>query len=321
MELNVWTSTTIGDTEYDNKTETWTAKITKSDNSVRVLHPRHIILATGHSGEPLVPKLSGQDKFRGKVYHTSQHKDASEDPSHAIKGRKVVVVGSGNSGHDIAQNYYENGADVTMLQRSGTYVFNVHKGVHMQHEGIYDECGVPTEDADIYSQSLPLPVQFALKVHETSRIAEAEKEELDGLRRAGFVLNFGDDNSGVTRLYVCKGGGYSIDVGCSQLIIDGKIKVRQSPDGIKEFSEHGLVLADGSRLNADVVVLATGYDNMRTTARKILGDKIANRLLDVWDLNDEGEVNAVSEILHPSCILVAFHANSHGSRCGGIVVT
>lgn len=294
MELNVWTSTSIQGAEYNDKTKTWTAQIVRSDKSVRVIRPKHIILATGHSGEPLVPRFPGQEKFRGTVYHASQHQDASDDAS--VKGKKVVVVGSGNSGHDISQNFCENGADVTMLQRSGTYVFGVDSALEFQHKGMYDETGISTEDADLYSQSLPLPVQFAIKVHETARITEAEKEQIEGLRRAGFALSFGDDNSGVTRLYVCKGGGYSIDVGCSKLIIDGKIKVHHSPNGIKEFDEDGLVLADGNKLDADVVVLATGYDNMRTTARKILGDKVADRLQDVWGLNDEGELNAVSGV-------------------------
>ncbi|CAI6059715.1 unnamed protein product, partial [Clonostachys chloroleuca] len=215
MELNVWTSTTIESAEYSEETKSWTVRIIRGDGPVIVLCPQHIILATGHSGEPLVPKFNGQDTFRGIVYHTSQHQDASHEPS--VKGKKVVVVGSGNSGHDISQNFYENGADVMMLQRSGTYVISVERGLHMQHKGIYDEMGLPTEDADIYDQSLPLSVQFALKVHQTARIAEAEKEELDGLRRAGFALNFGVDNSGVTRLYLCKGGGYSIDVGCTKV--------------------------------------------------------------------------------------------------------
>jgi hypothetical protein len=55
-----------------------------------------------------------------------------------------------------------------------------------------------------------------------------------------------------------------------------------------------LVLADGTKKEADIVVLATGYDNMRTSARKIFGNKVADRCKDVWDLDDEGEVNAVS---------------------------
>ncbi|KAI3299383.1 hypothetical protein DTO002I6_1610 [Penicillium roqueforti] len=84
-----------------------------------------------------------------------------------------------------------------------------------------------------------------------------------------------------------------IDVGCSQLIIDGKIKVNHNPGGITGFGTHGLLLANGDSLPADVVVLATGYDNMRTTVRKVLGDKVADRCSDVWDLDSEGELRAM----------------------------
>ena len=163
----------------------------------------------------------------------------------------------------------------------------------MLHKGLYEENGPSTEDADIYGQSLPIPVQFALNVSATERIAAAERQQNDGLTKAGFKLDFGHEGDGIHRKYITKGGGYYIDVGCSQLIIDGSIKVQQSLGGIKEFDVDGLVLADGTKLPADIVVLATGYDNMRTTARKIMGDKVADRLNDVWDLDEEGEVNAV----------------------------
>lgn len=151
----------------------------------------------------------------------------------------------------------------------------------------------PTEEADLMAESLPFPVQFALSVHFTNKVRAIEKETLEGLERAGFKLDFGVDGAGISRAYMTRGGGYYIDVGCSQLIIDGKVKVKQSPEGISEFNERGLVLKDGSTLDADIVVLATGYDNMRTTVRKTLGDKVADRCRDVWDLDDEGELNAV----------------------------
>lgn len=206
------------------------------------------------------------------------------------------MVGTGNSGHDIAQNFHENGANVIMIQRRGTYVISAKTGLFMLHEGLYDEGGPPTEDADVYGQSLPIPVQFALNVDGTNRIAAAEKENLDGLRKAGFKIDFGEDGSGIFRKYITRGGGYYIDVGCSQLIIDGKIKLQQSPDGIKGFQPHALVLADGTQLEADIVVLATGYDNMVTSARKIFGDKVADRCNDVWDLDDEAEIKTVRHL-------------------------
>lgn len=152
----------------------------------------------------------------------------------------------------------------------------------------------PTEEADIISESLPFPVQFALSEDFTSRVRDVEKDTLQGLERAGFKLDFGVNGAGIARQYMTRGGGYYIDVGCSQLIIDGKIKVKQSPEGIAGLDERGLILKDGSSVPADIVVLATGYDNMRTTVHKVLGDGIADRLVDVWDLDHEGELNGVS---------------------------
>lgn len=127
----------------------------------------------------------------------------------------------------------------------------------------------------------------------TKHISAVDSDLLSGLTAAGFKLNFGIDNAGISRLYYTRGGGYYIDVGCSKLIIDRKIKVKQSPEGISGFTRNALVLKDGSELKADIVVLATGYDNMRTTVQKILGPKVAERCKDVWDLDEEGEINAV----------------------------
>lgn len=138
MELNVWVKTGIKSAAYDDSKSQWTAVVTRGDGSERTLHPRHIVWCTGHSGEPKVPKFPGQEQFKGALYHGSQHNDASE---YDVKGKKVVVVGTGNSGHDIAQNFCENGADVTMLQRSGTYVITADKGVFMMHDGLHEETG------------------------------------------------------------------------------------------------------------------------------------------------------------------------------------
>ena len=138
MELNVWLKTTIKSAAYNDSEGQWTVTLTRSDGSERVLHPRHIVWCTGHSGEPKVPTFPGQERFKGSLYHGSEHHDASQ---YDVKGKKVVVVGTGNSGHDIAQNFYENGAEVTMLQRSGTYVITAEKGVFMMHEGLHEENG------------------------------------------------------------------------------------------------------------------------------------------------------------------------------------
>ncbi|KAJ4358681.1 uncharacterized protein N0V89_003265 [Didymosphaeria variabile] len=315
LELNVWTSTTISAASYSDSDQKWTVTVKRNDGTERTLHPSHVVFCTGHSGVPLVPSFPGQDTFKGTVYHASQHKDASKH-SDKLAGKKVIVVGTGNSGHDIAQNYHLSGAhSVTMLQRRGTYVIQASKGLFMLHKGMYEEGGPPLEDADVFGNSLPNAVQFglspprslqhhiegyilttvvpALNVDLTNRIKEVEKENLDGLAKAGFNVDFGHDGSGIYRKYITRGGGYYIDVGASQLIIDNKIKVVQSPNGIKGFEQDGLVLADGRKLDADIVVLATGYANMRTSVEAAFGKAEAERCKDVWDLDEEGEINAM----------------------------
>ena len=137
MELNVWTKTTITSAEYDDITSQWTINLTR-DGNPRTVRPHHVALCTGHAGEPQVPSFPGQEKFNGVIYHGNDHKDASQ---YDVRGKKTVIVGTGNSGHDIAQNLYENGADVTMIQRSGTYVLTIDKGVFMLHEGTHCENG------------------------------------------------------------------------------------------------------------------------------------------------------------------------------------
>jgi hypothetical protein len=128
----------------------------------------------------------------------------------------------------------------------------------------------------------------------TPLIASMEKDNLDGLEKAGFQVAYGPNKTGLFGLYLTRGGGYYIDTGCSQLIIDGKIKVKRSPEGISGFKPNSVVLKDGTELKADLVVLATGYANMRGSVCKALGDKVGGQCQDVWGLDEEGEINAVS---------------------------
>lgn len=134
----MWTKTSLEGASYDDTKGTWTVNLARAETGKRVLHPHHVVFCTGHSGEPKIPTFPGQEGFKGQVYHGSQHKDASD---YNVKGKKVAVVGTGNSGHDIAENFYENGAEVTMVQRSGTYVLTAKKGVFMLHDGTHDETG------------------------------------------------------------------------------------------------------------------------------------------------------------------------------------
>lgn len=210
----------------------------------------------------------------------------------------MVVVGCCNSGHDIAMDFYEQGAkSVTLVQRSSTYIMSSDRGLFHLLKGLYEEDGPSTEDADMIFSSIPYPVHKTIQQHVTKKIAEDDKETLEKLEKAGFKVDYGYDGTGFIMKYFIRGGGYYIDVGCSKLIGDGKIKVKQGKE-ITEIAEDGLIFEDGSKLEADVIVLATGYDNMRETARKIFGDQLADSVSEVWGLNDEGELSTIWQSIY-----------------------
>jgi cation diffusion facilitator CzcD-associated flavoprotein CzcO len=97
MELNIWLGSRIKSVEFIEQSQDWTVQIVRPDGNVRTIKPKHVVMATGHAGEPYIPTFPGQDGFKGTVYHGSQHQDASLLPD--VAGKKVVVCGTGNSGH------------------------------------------------------------------------------------------------------------------------------------------------------------------------------------------------------------------------------
>src|SRR4051794_8982857 len=99
LELNFWTETEFEGGSYDEKAGRWTVTLRRADGSRRTMHPRHVVLATGVSGIPSVPEIAGLKDFAGKVMHSSQYDDGE-----SWKGKHAIVIGTGNSGHDIAQD-------------------------------------------------------------------------------------------------------------------------------------------------------------------------------------------------------------------------
>ncbi|KAJ5748711.1 uncharacterized protein N7511_010407 [Penicillium nucicola] len=293
LELNVWTRTNVKKTSWDESKKQWEVVLerSKEDGTVesRTLHPRHIIQATGHSGKKKVPIFKGMDSFKGdRICHSSEFTGAKPNS----KGKKAVVVGSCNSGHDIAQDYYEKGYDVTMVQRSSTCVISSNSIVNIGLKGLYEEGGPPTEDADLYLYSIPPPLFKAQQIKVTKVMNQNDAKTLEGLAKAGFKVDMGPMDAGLIIKYFQRGGGYYIDVGGSQLIIDGKINVKQGQE-ISEILPTGITFADGSTIDADEIILATGYQNMRSNTRLIFGDDVADRVGDVWGFDQEGEFRTI----------------------------
>lgn len=281
IELNFWTGTSLVSGGYDDERKRWNVTLRKSDGGERVMHPRHLIFATGVSSIPVTPDLPGLKDFRGKIVHSGDLTNAEH-----WKGRKALVLGTGTSGHDAAQELQAHGADVTMIQRSKTYVVSLKEAQSVY--AIYSE-GIPFEDCDLLATSFPYPVLQRSYQISTARGREVDKELLAGLERSGFRLHFGEDETGFQMMYLRRGGGYYFNVGCSDLIINGKVGLIQYAD-IDSFIAEGARMRDGSVKPAELLVLATGYKNQQDTARAYLGDAIADRIGPVWGFDEGGEL-------------------------------
>ncbi|KAL9131118.1 MAG: hypothetical protein Q9217_000880 [Psora testacea] len=261
FELNVWTSTTLETSEWSERMRQWTITLVQEKDGRKAN-------TTGHSGEPYMPSnIAGLDAFKGdRLVHSSQF----TRPRKNAKGKKAVVVGCCNSGHDIARDYYDHGYDVTMLQRSSTLVVTSESLIDVIMKDLYSEDGPPVEEADLINMSIPNPVAKRLHTAASNEMTRRDDTLLHGLTAAGFAIDSGPDGSGLFMKYLSRGGGYYIDVGASQLVADKRIKIKQGQE-IKRIKAHSVVLTDDSELEADEIVFATGYQNMRETARKLFG--------------------------------------------------
>jgi putative flavoprotein involved in K+ transport len=111
MELNFWHSTECQSAVYDEASREWVVTVNRAGETV-VLRPKQLVLATGMSGVPNMPEIPGAKTFKGTQHHSSKHTSGEE-----YRGQTCVVVGAGNSAHDICADLWEHGADVTMIQR------------------------------------------------------------------------------------------------------------------------------------------------------------------------------------------------------------
>ncbi|WP_216892303.1 flavin-containing monooxygenase [Nocardia alni] len=282
MELNLWTSTVVNRAEYDRDSGRWSVELNR-DGEARTLHPNHLVISTGLNGLPKLPEIEGMHEFKGITTHSSAYVGGA-----VAQGKRVVVVGAGSSAHDIAQDAYENEASsVTMVQRSPTYLFSQRNGVPMQFGRYYSHDHLPIEDADLLASVNPTALARKLGPGLTQKIAETDRELLEGLERAGFRTTMGPENAGLTPI-ASTGGSYYIDKGASRLIIDGN--VRMQPGEIARFTPTGVVYTDGTEEEADIVVLCTGYTNVRESVRPILGDEVTDQLATVWNIDERGEV-------------------------------
>ena len=281
MELNYWGSTEAMSASYDDEKKEWTVTVTRDGKDI-VLKPKQLVLATGMSAKANMPKFKGMETFKDDQHHSSKHPGPD-----AYIGKKAVVIGSNNSAHDICAALWEAGIDVTMVQRSSTHIVRSDTLMDVGMSALYSEkavqSGMTTAKADLIFASLPYRILHEFQIPLYAEMKKRDAAFYAGLEKAGFMLDWGEDNSGLFMKYLRRGSGYYIDIGASQLIIDGEIKLKSGVD-VKEIREHSVLLSDGTELPADLIVYATGYGSMNGWAADLISREVADKVGKCWGL-------------------------------------
>ena len=282
MELNYWTSTECTHAEYDTAANAWRVDLVR-DGQPLTLRPTHVVLATGMSGSPNIPNIPGVETFTGDIMHSSKFRTGAP-----YTGKHAVVLGSNNSGHDICHDLWEHdAATVTMIQRSHTTVTRSGGGNRSTAVGNYSEAavasGITTDLADLIATSEINALAPIARKQATDDARAANADFYARLEASGFLLDFGEDETGIGMKYARRGSGYYIDVGASELVINGDIKLRTRVT-IERITPQTVVLTDGTELPADLIVYATGYGNMVQWAEQLISKEVADRVGKVWGL-------------------------------------
>ena len=279
MELNVWTNTRFIGAEYKEDKKYWNVKLKLPDGIIKVMKPKHIVMAVGVSSVPNRTKITGINDYKGKVIHSVDY-DSGKD----FNGKNVLVYGTGTSAHDVAQDLYVHGANVKIVQRSPSMVVNVEPSAQLPYQ-LYSE-GPNIDDCDLITISTPL--QVLKKTHQllTEKTKRIDKPLLDKLTSVGFNLEYGEENSGWQFKYLTRGGGYYFNVGASDLIADGKIKVIQFSD-IEKFVSTGIEIKSGEKFNIDLMITATGYKGQEYVVEELFGKSVVDKIGPIWGFDDE----------------------------------
>ena len=197
-----------------------------------------VVIATGIADAPHRPTWPGIERYSGAVLHSSEYRNPGP-----YAGKRVLVVGFGNSGGEIALDLANAGVDVAMSVRGPVQIIP------------RDLLGFPILSWAILYQRLPARLVDAINAP-VLRLALGNFEKL-GLRRAA---------KGPRRMIEEDGRVPLIDIGTLARIRDGAIKLR---GGIARFTTDGAVFADATTEPFDAVILATGF---RPDLRRLIPD-------------------------------------------------
>ncbi|KAH8895412.1 FAD/NAD(P)-binding domain-containing protein [Thozetella sp. PMI_491] len=295
FDLNVIHKSHVKATRRDEATKTWVLDVASSA-TVQTVQCKHLVLATGvASWTPYIPDIADQGVYSGIETHSHHYKSAKTLAESGAKARSVLVVGSANTAFDVIEDCYKAGLQTTMIQRSPTYLIPLEYHHDPRGLGIYDIVPSDIGDQIVFTGPIQVGGQLLAGVH--ASLSAKEPNRYDKLAAAGFQVI--DSTKGdLMHNILERGGGHFVDMGMGvELLSTGKVGIKSGVVPIA-FTRTGLMLSDGTTLDADAIVWCTGFSDtdIRYLMSDILGsggEAVAEKMDAVWSLDREGETRGM----------------------------
>ncbi|KAF9874996.1 endoribonuclease L-PSP [Colletotrichum karsti] len=303
---------------WDEGRRVWEVRVREIETGRRgVVFARNLVVSTGwltSHEHPKVPVMRDREVFAGPVMHTTAYRNSAP-----YKGRRVLVIGAGTSGHDVAASLARDGdvKGVTLLQRGKTLLVDaapVMAVIAARYRGRMD-----VETADFLEFSFPTGVQRDLARAGFRAILAGVEGRTRALEGKGYVAEREPDP--LARQLEERARGIYVDQpGTFGLVLEDKIKIERGE--ARGFTAEGVVVVcegetgEGERervVEADGVVYATGFGSYDLAAwwreTGFVDEGTAARVEDVGDLgvDEEGELIGVTTFSgHPNLYFAGF---------------
>jgi cation diffusion facilitator CzcD-associated flavoprotein CzcO len=296
--LQVREGIAVKSAKWDPAAQTWTVTTASSQSSHEDTYlTRNLILSTGPGYRtPTIPPWATPDQVRtsgyqGTLLHSMTYRSASAAAAAAgSPHRHGIVIGSANTAHDIAEDMARAHMAVTMVQRSPTFVMPGTWLVESQARAY--NLSRPTHVPDCEQATMPLKISRELLNRSLRPVLRQHAPLYDRLEAVGFRVDRCPDAG--SKILVRRGGHY-VDIGACRRIVEGEIRVKGKV--VRGLCGKGLVFEDGMELEADLIVLATGFEmDFRMEAKEILGAEVAGMMDDYYGPDAEGEQRAYARL-------------------------
>jgi putative flavoprotein involved in K+ transport len=290
MDLNIQLNSRVVSVKQlpESDTKAWVIEYKQKGASAvtQRIRARNVVFATGNSSHPKVPSFKGSKNgtFRGIQLHSSKYHGGKP-----FKGKRVVVIGSNNSAFDVCQDLWEQGAAaVTMIQRSPGLVVSSESVLKHGLGPLYSEdAKLHHEDADLVATTMPYRLLLDRWKQVTAKMKETDADLQKSLMEAGYQFDFGPDDTGIFAKSATEGGGFYIDMGCADLIINGNISVKYATVNRLEADSvviNSKVTGEEESIAADVIIYATGFGTLDEWVADLCGKDIAKAIGRTWGL-------------------------------------